>query len=234
MDRRYIDDHHVVARYLADQLADAEREAFENYFIQHPETVKELEAAARFKIGLMQLRDSGELNQLLQPSRPKWWHRPFAAAAAVAIVAIALSTFLLPQPAPLLVTASSTLVNRRGTPLPIAARYTILRTRGATSDAEVTRPSKPHAIELRVLPEYETEPARYRLSLSRLDGDQSHEVAALEGLIPEDDGFVRVAMNSERLIAGRYRIELSGDAGTSAAASASTFLIRVRDAAAER
>ena len=28
MDRRHIDDHHIVARYLADQLTDAERMSF--------------------------------------------------------------------------------------------------------------------------------------------------------------------------------------------------------------
>ena len=47
MDRKFIDDHHIVARYLADQLPDTLREEFEAYYLEHPEVVQELEATAR-------------------------------------------------------------------------------------------------------------------------------------------------------------------------------------------
>ena len=69
MDRKYIDDQHIVARYLADQLPAAQREEFESYYLQHPEMVEELEAAARFKVGLMLLRDAGQLDEVLKPAQ---------------------------------------------------------------------------------------------------------------------------------------------------------------------
>src|ERR1043165_5298786 len=94
MDRRYIDDHHVVARYLADRLTDEEREAFEAYFPEHPDVVQELEAAARFKVGLMQLRDTGELTQLLQPAPRRQTWQYLAAAAAVAALVIGAFFFV--------------------------------------------------------------------------------------------------------------------------------------------
>ena len=77
MDRRYIDQQHVVARYLADRVTDNERSEFEAYYLVHPEIVQEMEAAARFKVGLMQLRDSGELPKLLR-SKPRYlqWQFP--------------------------------------------------------------------------------------------------------------------------------------------------------------
>ncbi len=68
MDRQYIDDHHIVARYLADQLAEAEREAFEVYYLEHPEMLREIEATARFKAGLAQLQASGDLAALMKPT----------------------------------------------------------------------------------------------------------------------------------------------------------------------
>ena len=228
MDRRYIEDHHVVARYLADQLPAAERQAFEACYLEDPDLVKEMEAAARLKVGLMQLREAGEIDRLMQPAPPGWL-RPVAAAAAVAIVGIALATFLLPQPAPVLVASSSTLVNRRGDALPVAATYTILRTRGASYDAEVDLPNTPHSIELRVLPEHEARPSRYRILFAQLnEGDEARELASIGGLEPAQDGFVSVALNSERLKAGRYRLSLSGDTDTTAATLVSTFLIQVR------
>ena len=85
MDRQYIDDHHIVARYLADRLPEPEREAFETYYLEHPEIVREIEAAARFKSGLAQLRDSGELAVLLKPAPwyARWQYLALAAAATV-------------------------------------------------------------------------------------------------------------------------------------------------------
>jgi hypothetical protein len=228
MDRRYIDDHHIVERYLADQLTDAEREAFETYYVEHVDAVRDLEATARLKVGLMQLRDAGELTQLLQPPSPKWWQRPLAAMAAIAIVTVAISTFLLPQPERVLVSSASSLVNRRGNALPVAATYTILRTRGSAYDAKVILPNTAHAIPLRVLPERVAQPSRYRIVLSRVDDDDDvHELDTLSQLAPAEDGFIAAALNSYRLKAGRYQIALSGDVDTTGAAEASIFLISV-------
>src|SRR5688572_30590247 len=106
MDRQFIDDHHVVARYLADQLSESERAEFEACFLEHPEIVKEMETVARMKVGLMQLQASGELDRLTREKAriPRW--QMFAAAAAIAAIAFGLSTFLTRNSAPLIVAAS--------------------------------------------------------------------------------------------------------------------------------
>ena len=69
MDRKHIDDQHIVARYLADQLSDSEREAFEAFCAKNPEMFRELEATARFKGGLARLAESGELANMVADSR---------------------------------------------------------------------------------------------------------------------------------------------------------------------
>ena len=88
MDRQYIDDHHIIARYLADRLPEPERDAFEAYYLEHPDLLREIEAAARFKSGLAQLRDSGELGALLEatPWYARWRYLAIAAAAILVIV----------------------------------------------------------------------------------------------------------------------------------------------------
>ena len=233
MDRTYIDDHHIVARYLADQLPDDEREAFEAYYLEHPDVVREMEAAARFKIGLQRLRDSGELDELLS-TRP-WYRQPrYLAAAAVAVMAIGIVLFLgrTASRQPLLVASSALLHDSSGNPWPIASRHMIVRTRTMSYDAEIDIPEAAQTIELRVLPEYEAQPPRYRVRLSSIvDNAQLQQVAEIAGLAPADDGFVSVFLNGAQLEPGRYQLALSGDEGTSTKNEESSFLIRMRAAA---
>lgn len=51
MDCKYIEDHHIVARYLADRLSDAERQSFEAYYLANPDVVQDMQAVARLKVG---------------------------------------------------------------------------------------------------------------------------------------------------------------------------------------
>jgi hypothetical protein len=231
MDRKYIDEHHLVARYLADQLPDAEREAFEAYYVEHPDVLAEMEAAARFKLGLLQLERAGELQRLLQPTPWSRGPRFLAAAAAIAMLAIGLAFFQMRGPTrqPLLVAASSSLVDRLGRPLHVASSHTLLRTRSTSYDAEIELPPSAQVIELKVLPESPARPARYRLVLGSIDDDDSmHEIATLTSLRPDEHGLVPVYLNAARLQRGRYRLVLSGDLDTSAANERSVFLLRVR------
>jgi hypothetical protein len=230
MDRKYIDDHHIVARYLAEQLPDAEREAFEAYYVEHPDVVQDMEAAARLKVGLAQLRDAGKLDTLL---KPRSWYRDqrFLAAAAVAAVAVGVGLVVMRSPSmqPLLVASSGVLHDWRGARLPLASTHTVLRTRSISYDAEIELPPSAQAVELRVLPEYETQPPRYRIALQAIaDDDSLRPVAEIGGLTPGDDGFVPVFLNATRIAPGRYQLTLTGDAGTSAASEESSFLIRFR------
>jgi hypothetical protein len=65
MDVKHIDDHHLIERYLAEDLSASECEAFEAYYREHPEIVREMEAVARFKAGLNDLHRVGELDRLV-------------------------------------------------------------------------------------------------------------------------------------------------------------------------
>jgi hypothetical protein len=230
MDRKYIDDHHVVARYLADQLPDREREAFESCYLEDPELMRELEAAARLKVGLMQLRDAGELEGLMQPARPFTRTLRFAAAAAAIVAGIGIAFLFTRSPSapPMLGASSAAFVDRLGEPLPVASTLTILHVRGTYYDAEIDLPA-PATTELRVFPEVEADPPRYRIALSSISDDGKPKLLGdIGGLAATDDGSVRVFLNGERMASGTYQLVLSGDSDTSAAEEASTFLIRIR------
>jgi hypothetical protein len=233
MDRRYIDDNHVVARYLADRLTDEEREAFEAYYLEHPDVVQELEAAARFKVGLMKLRDTGELSKLLQREQRRQWPY-FAAAAAVAALVIGAFVVIDRTPArhPILAASVEALRGTNGPP-PLTRDYAVLRTRGSAVDAEIPLPPPGEALELRVLPEFMARPERYHVRLFRMSADDSlQSVAELGGLVPEDDNFVSIFVDGTRLQRGQYRLAITGDPDTDARDKESAFILRLNDPSA--
>ena len=228
MDRTYIDNHHVVERYIADKLSDEERRAFEEYFIANPEIVKDIEAAARIKVGLHTLSETNTLNDVLKPAvrnRSGLW----AMAASIVAVAIVSAVWFGRGVDSPLVAALSELSDPQGKPLTLADSYAVMRLRSRSNDAEIELPASQQAVELRILPEIETQPPRYRVTISRInDAGAPTNVGHIDGLIPREDGFVSVFFDSSQLGAGRYQLTLSGDADTSAAAEVSVFRILLR------
>lgn len=222
MDRQYIDDHHIVASYLADQLTDAELEAFEAYYLEHPEMLREIEATARFKAGLAQLQASGDLAALLKPT-PWYAQWRYLSVAAVAIIIIGVAFYVRTPTPPLMAANLASL----GGPTTIASSHTVLRRRGSSFDAEVTLPASGDAIELRVLPEFAAPDSRYRIALARIDADHRTErVAELEHLSADDNGMVTIYLDSPRIAPGDYEVTIANDDAT-ASSQASQFLIRV-------
>ena len=233
MDRRYIDEHHVVARYLADRVTDAERSGFEAYLLEHADMVQEMEAAARFKVGLMQLQESGELAKLMKP-KPRYLQWKFIAAAAAVVLMLMLGVYEYSRRATslqLIATNIDTL--GAGGELPeIAAKHAIFRTRAGPVDAEIVQTKAGQVVELRVLPEFTADPARYRIVLARMSMDDSVEaVADLGGLVPASDRFVNVFLAAARLKPGQYQLTISGDLGTDAEDKESAFVVVVKSGA---
>ena len=231
MDQRYIDDQHIVARYLADQVTDEERAAFEAYYLEHPGMVLELEAAARFKVGLAHLRATGELSTLLQqrPRRPQW--QVVAATAAVLLLTLAgVLIFTRGADTRPVIASSAQALRSSGAAVPAIARsYSVLRTRGKSVDAEIAPVPPGQVVELRVLPEFAATPAHYRVRLLRTSADGSAApVAQLGGLVPAPDRFVSVYLSGARLKPGEYELRISGDLDTDAATAASPFVLVIR------
>jgi len=232
MDRKYIDDHHIVARYLADQLPEEERAAFEAACLRHPDLVQEMEAAARLKLGLRRLHAKGEF--AVDLPRQHWYSRRSAYVAAAAVVLLSVGTvrtaMRLPELQPVLAVNPSALQTLLGSPRTVVDTYPLLRTRrGTRYDLEIAQPLRGQMVEWRVLPEYVASPARYRMTLALLsDTAATQKIAELNNLEPAADGYVPVFVNGARLGRGRYELVLSSGTANGAGAARSRFLIRVR------
>lgn len=205
-------DPSIANRFLAHQLSDAERVLLEAQLLVNPDSVRELEATARLKVGLHKLRESGELDALLRA--PPRSYRTFAfAAAAVVVIGIALAFGRLQeQTEPLLVAAATQLADASGRPLPVSAPYVLIRNRAAVESTVLALPPSRQAITLRLFPSLQAR-APYRVSVSGADGKAVGSIAIASA---DDDRFVTVFIDSARLGRGDYQITVADVAGTNA------------------
>ena len=233
MTRQYIEEHQIVERYLGDQLADAEREAFESYYLAHPEVLQELQAAAGLELGLQRLQARGQLQ-----SRPAvGWRYGLAMAAALLLMVYGTSVWRgHPEEAARVAAVQlQQLVDRHGTPLEVAATYDIERTRNRF-DAVVALPRLPQAIQLRVRPEVTPVAAAYQVTFIALDATGARRVVArLAGLRPTADEFIELFVSSKHLNPGTYELELRrNDAPYSGPPAQSMLIDVVAETAASR
>ena len=225
LSRKDIDDGQMVARYLANQLSESERESFEAYFLSDPDALQELNRTAKFKSGLIDLHAAGELNAAL--NRRSWSPQLLALAASLTLAAVGIGMWTSWQhaPRPLIAASVSGLSHRFQSSLPIGASYHIERTRTSSYDATIVLPPHAAAVELKVKPERPS--AIYRVSFAAMTSDSStSKTFAAENLKPASDGFVSIFLNTAELKPAIYELKISSDAGK-APTDASSFLIEV-------
>lgn len=198
-------------RYLTGRLSDAECADFENRLTREPELVRELEAIARFKVGLKVLHERGELEAVTRG--PHWSYRWLAIAAAIAVLAIGVITFrgfVTPSVPSMLAAVPAALTDRQGNVLPSAGTFTLLRKRVTTADAVIELPPPGRAIEMRVLPESASQADGYRVSLwQQSPAAEPRRMGSITHVSPAADGFLVVFMDTTPLTPGEYLLVVS-------------------------
>jgi hypothetical protein len=225
-DTRLQDDPGLASRYLAGQLSARELQAYEQHLLESPDAVRELEATARMKVGLANLRNTGRLESLLRaPPAPLSRWPALAAAAALIMIAVGYWHGVDSPHDTTLVATASELLDRSGRPLASGSSYALLRTRSSAYDAVIELPPDERAIELRVHPQIPA--ARYSVALSRIDADGSvTQIGSVTELAGHTDGVVRLYVDSSRLEVGPYLLIITPTADH-AAASTEAFRVKV-------
>ncbi len=214
-------------RYLTDKLSEQERHDYEALLVSSPDAVSELEATARLKVGLLKLRETGELDHLLERRTPSLHNflTPLAAALAVIVIGVTLWLPKLRHPgqAPLLFASHVSLVEKSGRSLPVAVTAAFYSKRAAIPVERIEKPATPSAVVLRVLPAPLNRSHAYRLSLSRLRDAAFEVLAQIGDLKPADDGFIECYADSARLTPGRYEVIVT-DQATPPGTAAGVFM----------
>ncbi len=198
-------------RYLTGRLSEAECAEFEKRLTREPELVRELEAIARFKVGLQVLHERGQLEAATRG--PHWSYRWLAMAAAIAVLAIGVlmfRSFVTPSEPSMLAAVPAALTDRQGNILPSAGTFTLLRKRVTTADAVIELPPPGRAIEMRVLPESPSQADGYRVSLwQQPPAADPRRLGSLTHVSPAADGFLVVFMDTTPLTPGEYLLVVS-------------------------
>jgi hypothetical protein len=202
-------------RYLTGRLSEAECAEFEKRLTREPELVRELEAIARFKVGLQVLHERGQLEAATRG--PHWSYRWLAIAAAIAVLAIGVlmfRSFITPGERSMLAAVPATLTDLQGNVLPSAGTFTLLRKRTPTVDATIELPPPGRAIEMRVLPESPSQADGYRVSLwQQALATNPRKVGSVTHVVPAADGLLAVFIDTTALTPGEYLLVVSPTSG---------------------
>lgn len=220
-------------RYLADQMSDEERTAFEERMVTDPALLRELELTARFKAGLAHLQQSGELATVLQRRRSGL---PWMGAVAASLLVVAfIGVLRWDRGEPVwLAAAPSMFAGDGGQTLPTGRSYRVMRVRAVEQGILISLPRERQAIALQVLPDSDGAMGRYDARLRRIDaGTATPADGVLRGLQADADGFVTVFVDSGRAVPGSYQLELSTVGPDGAVAPAGSFLIQFNTASTE-
>jgi len=226
VDATQIDAEQVISRYLAGRLPATESEAFERYVSEHPEIRDEIERTLKFREGLAQLRERGELSALLrEPASRRWL--PYAAAASVVLATLAGVLWLQPRttaPAVLFLSSSDLAAHHPGVAA-ILGSYVLARTRGSAAVTDVKLPGA-GAIELKILPSDISPDGGYRVALTRLDNRGG--TAQIDTGPAGADGYVTIYVDGAQLARGDYEVSLIPLSPGHTRGDADRFVIRVQ------
>jgi hypothetical protein len=213
MDADHIAGNHVIERYLAGQLSDAEADAFERSVEAHPELARDVERIARLKTGLAVLERRGELAKLLaQPVAPPRRRAAWIGIAAAVVLAVGIVVFRptdAPAPAAQLAVSLEALSSHSESPIPLRASVALARARGMGADAELTSSGRsPGAAELE-LATGGAAGTRYAVELLAVDSAGARAVAKLPGAITDDVGALHLFVALHALPPGPYLLRLT-------------------------
>ena len=198
MDEHYIRAHDIIDRYLKDALSDQEQYAFEQYYFEHPEMLKELEMASAMRDAL---RSSTSLKPAAAPGE-SWGQRllgliqtPAWSLSATGLATVLAVWFAVRPGGP-----------QATTPLPVVAEIELLRVRGTQHDVE-NRP----AVEVR-----ETGAVSITVDAGGLDRATVKGVLRRPGgsvelrVVPDAVyGIAKIALPTDLLPPGEYTLELN-------------------------
>jgi anti-sigma factor RsiW len=202
---------HVIERYLAGQLSDAEADAFERNLEENPEVARDVERVARMKTGFEVLARRGELAPLLKQRQARTHRKAWATAAAAALFALgylAMRNSPLPAQPTLLASSLASLSRHTEAPVPLRASISLARARGMGADVVLESPgTTPGAADLEIATG--AVPGAHfsaELLAARAGGGT---LGSATGLAANADGVVHLFLSLQPLPAGVYLLRLT-------------------------
>jgi hypothetical protein len=210
-DRKFIEDHKLVERYLENKLPLKGARDLENWCRENPEYLNELKLSERAQGSLKLLEASGRPQDLREP-QPPWWKTVYALIGLGVIAFLSLVAFwaLLGKYVLLRGELEDTRasMNRGSLVQPATSREIYVapdRAPGIDRSRIVVSRSAPLLMDLHIDLSYTNKQMQFRMLVDKQDQGRA---LVLENLLKDSNGELRMTLNSTGLAAGTYNARI--------------------------
>ena len=211
-DRKFIEDHELVERYLESKLPFKGARDLENWCRAHPEYLNELKLSERAHASLKLLEASGRPQDLREP-QPPWWKTTYVLIALSVVASLSLLAFWAMLGKYILLRGelddTRTTMNQGSLVQPATTRevrVTPDRAPGIGRARVIVNRSAPQLLDLHIDLAYTNKLVEFRMFVDKKDQGRA---LILNNLLKDSNGELRMTLNSTGLAAGIYdaRIE---------------------------
>jgi hypothetical protein len=210
-DRKFIEDHNLIERYLESKLPFKGARDLENWCRAHPEYLNELKLSERAQASLKLLEASGQPQDLREPE-PPWWKTIYALIGLSVVAFLSLVAFWAVLGKYVLLRGeledTRALVNRGSLVQPATTRELFVapdRAPGIGSARIVVNRSEPLLMDLHIDLSYTNKLMQFRMFVDKQDQGRA---LVLNDLLKDSNGELRMTLNSTGLGAGIYNARI--------------------------
>ena len=209
-DRKFIEDHELVERYLQSKLPFRGARDLENWCREHPEFLNELQLSERTHASLKLLEASGQ-PQDLRERRPPWWKNNFVplGLCIVTLFSLAALCALLAKYSLLRSEVENArALQHQGSLMPPATLSTVRVFPDRTPNAGQSRVAVNHGvaqlIDLRIGMGFSRD-TQFRVTVDKRDQGRA---LVINNLTKDSNGDLSLAFNSSALAPGLYSVRI--------------------------
>jgi hypothetical protein len=211
-DRKFIEDHELVERYLEGKLPFKGAKDLEIWCREHPEYLNELKLSDRAHASLKLLEASGRPQDLREP-QPPWWKSAYVLIGLSVAAGLSLLAFWAMLGKYLLLRGeldeTRNMMNQGTLVQPATSREVRVapdRAPGIDRARVIVSRSAPQLLDLHIDLNYTGKLAQFRMFVDKKDQGRA---LILNDLLKDSNGELRMTLNSTGLAAGIYdaRIE---------------------------
>jgi len=210
-DRKFIEDHQLVERYLENKLPVKGARDLENWCRAHPDYLNELKLSERAQTSLKLLEAGGQPVDLQEP-QPPWWKTVHALIGLCVVTALSLIAFwaLLGKYVWLRGELDDTrqLMNQGSLVQPATSRELRVspdRAPGVDHARIVVTRAAPQLMDVHVDLGYTDKLTEFRLFVDKKDQGRA---LILNNLLKDSNGELRMTLNSTGLSSGIYNVRI--------------------------
>jgi hypothetical protein len=210
-DRKFIEDHKLVERYLEGKLPFKGARDLENWCRAHPEYLNELKLSERAHTSLKLLEASGQPLDLREPKAP-WWKNVYVLIGLCAVTALSLLAFWAVLGKYILLRSQLDDVRTQadqGTLVQPANNSQIVvtpdRAPGIDKARIILSRSAPQLLDVHIDLNYTNKLTQFRMFVDKKDQGRA---LILNDLLKDSNGELRMTLNSTGLAAGIYNVRI--------------------------